>query len=84
MVDLSRDEVLGWQAVKKGLATVGLLLEMPKIVAKRESVLVDSSGRWSTFAPPSWFHMPLSSSIPISITLSHTELLTGLRLSLGM
>ena len=86
MVDLSRAEVLGWQAVKKGLATVGLLLEMPKMVAKRESVLVDSSGRWSTFAPPSWFHIPLSSSssIPISITLSHTELLTGLRLSLGM
>ena len=80
VVDLTRDEVLGWQAVKKGLATVGLLVEMPKMVANRESVFVDSSGRCSTLAGGHW----LSSSIPISITLSHTELLAGLRLSLGM
>ena len=80
VVDLTSDEVLGWQAVKKGLATVGLL-EMPKMVASRESVLVDSSGRCSTLASRGHW---LSSCIPISITLSHTELLTGLRLSLGM
>ena len=82
VVDLTSEEVLGWQAVKKGLATVGLLEEMPKSVSNSESVLVDSSGRWSTLAGGHWFS-PSSSTISIC-TLSATELVKGLRLSLGM
>ena len=62
VVDLTDDDALGWLLAKKGLATVGLL-EMPKIVANKESsvelvemvaskesVLAESSGRWSTLA----------------------------------
>ena len=62
VVDLPDDDVLGWLLAKKGLATVGLL-EIPKIVANKESsvelvemvaskesVLAESSGRWSTLA----------------------------------
>ena len=62
VVDLPDDDALGWLLAKKGLATVGLL-EIPKIVANKESsvelvemvaskesVLAESSGRWSTLA----------------------------------